>query len=620
MPSGARIYLAAVWGAAIAATLAALWFDRGITTDDWVSWLALSAAAAIAQLLVVRTDKNQSYHMTITFVVAAALILPAALVVPLVLIQHVPEWAKERYAWYIGAFNVSNYLLDALLALAVFDLLGGTSDGRWAAAALTAATVFVIVNHALLASVLKLGRGHSLRSSALFTPAALATDLAPAVLGVALTYFLLHVAWLVPAAVLPLFLVYRSMRIPALHRAEARQSALVGFGLRALEDEPNPGLWDAAVSVACDVLGAEYGYLIDASETPLLLAAEGWKPSPEEVAAECAGVSGHAMKSRQPVLVDDFTKHATFVAGPALEGVGVVSALVVPIRGGRSSSAALGVFTSDSRSFAPEDIQFLQALGNIIGGLLARGRAEQALQESEARREVLLGDMLRAEEEERLRIAAELHDDTIQVMTASLLTMDSLEHALADEQLTTALRRLRQTRRTLGEAVERTRTLTFELRPPLLEANGLGPALEELAEQSAREGGFNVYVSATVDRFPFVLEDLTYRIMREALSNVRKHARASNVHVRLREVGGRLEGSVRDDGTGFDVEGALDRNRMKLHLGLDAMIERVKLAGGDVRISSRVGSGSRLTFSFPLDQQRLETPLEIHPATSSRTG
>src|SRR5206468_2533996 len=161
---------------------------------------------------------------------------------------------------------------------------------------------------------------------------------------------------------------------------------------------------------------------------------------------------------------------------------------------------------------------------------IARGRAEEALRESEARREELLSDMLRAEEEERLRIAAELHDDTIQVMTASLLTMDSLEHAIAEEKTATALRRLRTTRRTLGEA----------------------------------------------------------------LSNVRKHARASNVHVRLREVDGRLEGSVRDDGTGFDVEGALDRRRMKLHLGLDAMIERVKLAGGDVRISSRFGSGSRL--------------------------
>ncbi len=65
-----------------------------------------------------------------------------------------------------------------------------------------------------------------------------------------------------------------------------------------------------------------------------------------------------------------------------------------------------------------------------------------------------------------------------------------------------------------------------------------------MAEQGAREAAFNVYVSATVDRYPFVIEDLTYRIMREALSNVRKHARASNVHVRLREVDGRLEGSV----------------------------------------------------------------------------
>jgi signal transduction histidine kinase len=605
MPVAARIYLVCVWVAAVLSAAAALAFGRGVDAGDLAGWAALSAAAACAQVLVVRTDKNQFYYLTITFVVAAALILPAALVVPLVLIQHIPEWFKERYAWYIAAFNVANYLLNALLALITFSLLSAGSDRRWAAAALAAAVIFVTSNHALLAAVLKLGRGHSLRSSALFTPAALATDLAPAVLGVALTYFLLHVVWLVPAAVLPLFLVYRSMRIPALHRAEARQSALVSFGLRALGDEPSPALWDAAVAVSSEVLGAEFGYLIAGGDHPALLAAWGWRPSPEDVAAECSGVTGHVMLEQKAVLVDDFAKSDTFTASPPLERAGVVSALVVPIRSGRTSTAALGVFTSESRSFSPEDTQFLLALGNIIGGMIARGRAEEALRESEARREELLSDMLRAEEEERLRIAAELHDDTIQVMTASLLTMDSLEHAIAEQKTTTALRRLRATRRTLGEAVERTRSLTFELRPPLLEANGLGPALEELAEQGAREAGFNVYVSATVARYPFVIEDLTYRIMREALSNVRKHARASNVHVRLREVDGRLEGSVRDDGTGFDVEGALDRRRMKLHLGLDAMIERVKLAGGDVRISSRFGSGSRLTFSFPLDQPRL---------------
>ncbi len=272
MPVPARIYLVAVWVAALLASVAALVFGRGVDGGDLVSWAALSAAAACAQVLVVRTDKNQSYHMTITFVVAAALILPAALVVPLVLIQHIPEWFKERYAWYIAAFNVSNYLLNALLALVTFNLLIGSSDlADWAAAALAAAVIFVASNHALLAAVLKLGRGHSLRSSALFTPAALATDLAPAVLGVALTYFLLHVVWLVPAAVLPLYLVYRSMRIPALHRAEARQAALVSFGLRALGDEPSPALWDAAVSVSCQVLGAEFGYLIGGHEPALLV-------------------------------------------------------------------------------------------------------------------------------------------------------------------------------------------------------------------------------------------------------------------------------------------------------------------------------------------------------------
>ena len=101
MPVAARTLLVAVWTLATIAALAAIWFGRGISIDDWAAWAALSGAAAAVQVLVVRTDKNQSYHLTIAFVLAAALVLPPALVVLLVLAQHVPEWIKERYAWYI---------------------------------------------------------------------------------------------------------------------------------------------------------------------------------------------------------------------------------------------------------------------------------------------------------------------------------------------------------------------------------------------------------------------------------------------------------------------------------------------------------------------------------------
>ena len=155
---------------------------------------------------------------------------------------------------------------------------------------------------------------------------------------------------------------------------------------------------------------------------------------------------------------------------------------------------------------------------------------------------------------------------------------------------------------TLRRAVERTRRLTFELRPPLLEAQGLAPALRDLAAEVGREGDFEVEATAPLDRYSFTVEDLAFRTIKELLSNARKHSGASRVEISVRVVDGRVEGTVTDDGKGFDVPRALDRRGMRLHLGLDSMRERLRLAGGDVEIVSAPGEGARVGFWIPLGE------------------
>ena len=244
------------------------------------------------------------------------------------------------------------------------------------------------------------------------------------------------------------------------------------------------------------------------------------------------------------------------------------------------------------------------AIHGVIIDITARRLAEEALRESETRRGRVLAEMLRAEEAERARIATELHDDTIQVMTAALFTLDRVPPTLAAGDSERALETLGTLRRTLVTAVERTRRMTFELRPPLLEAHGLRIAVRDLADEAAREGGFDVDLHATVDRYPFAIEDLVYRTVQEALSNVRKHAQASKVAIALHERNGSLSGWVRDDGRGFDIERALDRRRMRMHVGLDAMRERVHLAGGRLDIHSEKAAGTSVEFAVPLPAPR----------------
>jgi len=116
--------------------------------------------------------------------------------------------------------------------------------------------------------------------------------------------------------------------------------------------------------------------------------------------------------------------------------------------------------------------------------------------------------------------------------------------------------------------------------------------------------GEPIVLHANIERYPFAIEELVYRTVQEALSNVRKHARASKVTIALQKRNGSLTGWVRDDGRGFDLERALDRRRMRMHVGLDAMRERVHLAGGRLDIRSETAAGTSVEFAVPLPAPR----------------
>jgi two-component system NarL family sensor kinase len=156
-------------------------------------------------------------------------------------------------------------------------------------------------------------------------------------------------------------------------------------------------------------------------------------------------------------------------------------------------------------------------------------------------------------------------------------------------------------RETLSLAIDRTRSLMFELRPPLLDSSGLRVAISELVRVLSEEGHFQGSVECDVGRMPEAVESLAYRTLAELLSNVRRHAKASSVAIRLTVEDGVLRGQVTDDGAGFDVRAALDRRSAPMHLGLDSTAERLRLAGGDFEIESAPGSGTVVRIAIPVD-------------------
>jgi PAS domain S-box-containing protein len=234
-------------------------------------------------------------------------------------------------------------------------------------------------------------------------------------------------------------------------------------------------------------------------------------------------------------------------------------------------------------------------------------RAARALRKSERLRREVVASMLQAEEVERSRIATELHDDTVQVMIASVMAMDRVAlvaQRAGTPQLESAVS---VARATLEEATDRTRRLMFELRPAVLTRDGVVAAVRVLAQQVARETGASARVRGALERYDHGLEELVYRSVQEALANVRKHARADAITVTLDERGGWINAEVCDDGLGFDVVDARTRSSAALHLGLDALHERVRAVGGTASITSAPGQGTCVRFAVPLTASSHET-------------
>lgn len=235
----------------------------------------------------------------------------------------------------------------------------------------------------------------------------------------------------------------------------------------------------------------------------------------------------------------------------------------------------------------------------VISDITETKRVEERLRRSldalrrtmEDRRRLLLR-LEDAQEEERRRIAADIHDDSIQVMSAADIRAQSLARRLEDPELRDEAAELREVIRT---SVERLRRLVFELRPPALDRDGLVSALRIFAV--AVEPSPEIEDRLELEPSPEIRATL-FRIAHEALVNARKHALASRITVSLSNVDGGVQLVVSDDGVGFDPS-ALAGSEPG-HIGLPTMLERAELAGGRCSIESAPGRGTSVLAWLPV--------------------
>lgn len=236
-----------------------------------------------------------------------------------------------------------------------------------------------------------------------------------------------------------------------------------------------------------------------------------------------------------------------------------------------------------------------------------RERLLEQVRRDQERLRALSRHLLNVQETERRAIARELHDELGQLLTALKTT---LQTARQREPATSGMA-LDEGIGLADRMLDRVRTLSLNLRPPLLDELGLGPVIRSYVETEARRAGLEVdlVIEPMETRMQPEVEIACFRVAQEAVTNVIRHARAHRIAVRLRRSPATLELSAQDDGIGFDVPTALRPDASGANLGLLGMFERVEALGGMLSIHSAAGRGTEVRASFPLQSNsRTEAP------------
>jgi signal transduction histidine kinase len=227
--------------------------------------------------------------------------------------------------------------------------------------------------------------------------------------------------------------------------------------------------------------------------------------------------------------------------------------------------------------------------------------ANKELATREAQHVQLLRKIITAQEDERRRIARELHDETSQVLAALMMRID---RALGDVKDEATRFSLQEVRGMATRALDDVHSLVLDLRPSVLDDLGLFSAIRWMADRHLKPLGITFRCEVGVDRrLPSEVETTLFRVAQEAITNIAKHSQASSVLVQIEERGGELAFEIEDDGKGFDVAAASRPEKKRVSFGLMGMHERVELLGGSLKIESSPGEGTRLVLFVPLGRE-----------------
>ncbi len=311
----------------------------------------------------------------------------------------------------------------------------------------------------------------------------------------------------------------------------------------------------------------------------------------DETFSKGEGVAGEVMSTGRPVIVGDYQTYPSVI--PAFAEAGLTSVVAVPIVSGDRVFGALSLVSTDkAKRFSDSDVAILTSIGRQAGIAIENARLYDRMR-------FYARQITRAQEDERKRVARELHDETVQMLVVLSRRLESLS-TLSEPLPEMAVERLAALQKLIGTTLQGVRHFIQDLRPPTLDHLGLVATIEGLTSDLADDGiETGLTVTGEIRRLQPEEELVLFRIVQEALSNVRRHSKASHALAQIRFRPNSVWVMVQDDGVGFDAPAQMDDLVSTGKLGLIGMHERARMLGGTLVVRSDPDEGTVIVVEVP---------------------
>jgi signal transduction histidine kinase len=401
--------------------------------------------------------------------------------------------------------------------------------------------------------------------------------------------------------------------VRVIERSEKRLSAINAVSTVISQSLELQDVLEIAAAKVTEVMGLDVALVFLLNEDTQELELKAYRGVSQEFVTGMQGLkvgegfNGMVARTGEPLLVDDASQDPRLTRDVVVRE-GIQAQLIVPLEAKGKVVGTLTVAGRGSRHFRDEEVELLTTIGSQVGIAIENSRLYQQERlmveqekEMQERLRFYLQQVTRAQEEERRRIAQELHDDTIQDLVILMHQLDDLQVS------STGLSRrgaelVEESRQQASRITNGVRRYSQDLRPSVLDDLGLLPALEWLANDVSSHFGINIDIKVigSARRFTPETETVLFRIVQEALRNVWKHAKASRAWVTVEFTDHKAVFMVRDEGKGFEIPEKVEDLTLVGKLGLTGMQERAQLIGAKLTIRSKPGEGTTVTAEVPL--------------------